>query len=80
MAVAGPVTNRAMHVSNGAFVTSIDFGAVFTGSNYWLDIAVRTNGAATFTELTPRQLITTTPYAVLANSARNLAGVLPGSW
>ncbi len=74
---AGPVTNSAVLVSNGLFTTMIDFGSgVFTGSNYWLDIAVCTNGGEPFTELTPRQPITPTPYAIMAGSASNLLGTL----
>ena len=44
-ALAGPVTNSAMTVSNGLFTTTIDFGSVFDGNPRWLEIAVRTNGA-----------------------------------
>jgi hypothetical protein len=64
-AVAGPLTNSATAVTNGLFITTMDFGkGVFNGTNYWLDMAVRTNGADTFTELTPRQPITPVPYAL----------------
>jgi hypothetical protein len=75
-----PVTNSSVAVANGLFTVTVDFGAgVFTGSNYWLDIAVRTNEAGTFTDLTPRQLITATPYSIMAGSASNLLGTLPAS-
>jgi hypothetical protein len=77
-AMAGPVTNLAVVVSNGLFVTTVDIGAgVFNGSNYWLDIAVRTNGGDDFTDLTPRQAITAAPYAILAGFASNLLGTIP---
>ena len=50
---------------------------VFTGSNCWLDIGVRTNGFATgFTALTPRQPVLPTPYAIFATTASNLVGSL----
>ena len=76
--VAGPVTNLATTVSNGLFTTTVDFGAgVFNGTEYWLDIAVRTNGVGAFTELTPREQILPTPYAIFANTASNLSGTLP---
>ena len=69
-AIAGPVTNSATTVSNGLFTTTIDFGAgVFNGSNYWLEIAVRTNGASSFTTLAPRQQVTPTPYAIYSANA-----------
>ena len=76
--VAGPVTNLATVITNGLFTTTVDFGpAVFDGTAYWLDIAVCTNGASTFTELTPRQQILPTPYAIFANTTSNLSGTLP---
>jgi hypothetical protein len=75
--IAGPVTNNATVVSNGLFSASVDFGPnVFTGSNYWLDLAVRTNGANIFSELTPRQAIAPTPYAIFANTASNVSGTI----
>jgi len=75
IAIAGPVTNLAVAVSNGLFTTTLDFGAgVFAGMNCWLDLAVRTNGAAAFSELAPRQALTPTPYAIFANAASNLLG------
>ena len=73
---AMPITNSAVVVSSGLFTTTLDFGPVFTGLNYWLQIAVRTNGAATFTNLTPRQPLSPVPYAIFANSASNLLGNL----
>jgi hypothetical protein len=79
-ALAGPVTNSATAVSNGLFTSTIDFGSgVFTGTNCWLDVAVRTNGADGFTELTPRQPVTPVPYAIFANTASNLIGTLPAA-
>lgn len=72
--VFGALTNTATSVSNGLFTVALDFGSgIFAGSNYWLDVAVRTNGSATFTELTPRQPITPTPYAIYAPNAGSAA-------
>src|SRR5262245_24336006 len=45
--VAVPVIpiNLAVPVSNGLFTTGMDFGAEnFGGSNFWLEVNVRTNG------------------------------------
>jgi hypothetical protein len=65
----GPVPFTNVIVNNGLFTVPLDFGSgIFTGTNYWLDIYVRTNGAASFTELSPRQPITPTPYAITAGS------------
>ena len=79
--VAGSaLTNAATPVTNGLFTVMLDFGAgVFNGNARWLDIAVRTNGATSFTTLSPRQKLTPTPYAVMANTASNLLGTLPAS-
>lgn len=75
-AIAGPVTNSATAVSNGLFTTAIDFGAgVFTGSDYWLQLTVRTNGGSGFTTLSPRQQITSTPYAIQSLNAANASSV-----
>jgi trimeric autotransporter adhesin len=61
------VTNLNVPVSNGLFIASVDFGAVFDGSARWIEIAVRP-GASTgnFTVLNPRQPLTATPYALYA--------------
>ena len=77
-AIAGPVTTNGVVVSNGLFAVLIDFGpGVFTGTNYWLEIGVESNGISSFTTLAPRQQLTPTPYAIMANSASNLLGTLP---
>ena len=67
---ASPVlTTTNVSVSNGLFTTTLNFGAgIFNGTNLWLDIAVCANGSGTFTELTPRQPITPTPYAMTAGN------------
>jgi hypothetical protein len=52
--VAGPVTNTTA-VSNGLFTVTLDFGSgVFNGPDWWLEIAARTNGAASFATLVLR--------------------------
>jgi len=74
--LGGPVTNAAVPVTNGLFTTTVDFGpGVFTGAAVWLQTDVRTNGAATFTLLSPRQPVTAAPYAVMAGGAGNVAGL-----
>ena len=65
----GSLTNSAMSVSNGLFTAALDFGGVFTGTNYWLEIGARTNGNGMFVTLSPRQSITPTPYAIYSASA-----------
>ncbi|HKW29350.1 MAG TPA: hypothetical protein VJT54_08450 [Verrucomicrobiae bacterium] len=69
-AVAGPVTNSTIVVSNGLFTTTIDFGAgVFNGATYWLELGVRTNGSGTFATLAPRQQVAPTPYAIFSENS-----------
>lgn len=84
--IAGPLTNSAVGVTNGLFIVALDFGgAAFCGDARWLELGVRTNGAAAdFTALSPRQPLTLAPYALYASSAgiavtaTNVAGVLAG--
>jgi hypothetical protein len=69
----GTLTNAATPITNGVFLAPVDFGAVFNGSNYWLELAVRTNGDEAFTVLCPRQQILPVPYALYSASARSAA-------
>ena len=66
--IAGPLTNSATGVSNGLFTVMLDFGAgTFNGADRWLEIGVRTNGSAgAWQNLSPRQQLNATPYAVRA--------------
>src|SRR6202142_1984401 len=44
-AVAGPLTNAPVGVTNGLFTVTLDFGpGIFDGSTRSLEIGVRTNG------------------------------------
>ena len=74
-------TNIAVTVSSGLFFVTLDFGSSspFNGSPQWLNVGVRTNGSTFFTTLSPRQPITSVPYAMMATSASNLLGVLSAS-
>ena len=70
VAIAGPVTNNAVFVTNGLFMVLVDFGpGAFTGATNWLQIGVETNLASPFTTLTPRQQLTPVPYAIYAENA-----------
>lgn len=63
-------------VSAGVFTVQLDFGACpscFNGGNRFLEIAVKPSGGATFTTLTPRQQITSTPYAIKSSTADALS-------
>ena len=68
------VTNVA--VSSGIFTVTLDFGAsAFPGANRWLEISVRLAGAGTYTTLTPRQALTSTPYALKSLSTTTADGL-----
>src|SRR5213078_4585549 len=68
----------AVQVSGGVFTVTLDFGAnAFPGANRFLEISARHPSDPSYTTLSPRQPITSTPYAVrsgratLADSATN---------
>ena len=45
--IGGNLLTNGVSVTNGLFAVALDFGAgIFSGSNYWLEVDVRTNGAA----------------------------------
>src|SRR5712691_2621145 len=70
--VGSTQTLNTVAVSNGVFTVGLDFGAnAFNGANRFLEISARPTGAGSFTLLTPRQQITSTPYAVRSTSAGN---------
>jgi hypothetical protein len=59
--VGDPVALTGVGVANGVFTVTLDFGDSFDGSARWLGISVRTNGASSYTDLSPRQAISPTP-------------------
>ena len=86
--IASPVTTT-VPVTNSLFTVKLDFGAVFTGYERWLDIQVRCPaGVGSWTQLTPRQELTPAPYALalpglytMPNAiSPNLVGGYGGNW
>jgi hypothetical protein len=79
--VAGPITNSAVAVTNGLFTVTLDFGSgSWNGQSNWLQIAVETNSTgAMFTSLTPRQPITSVPYAIYAESGGTATALASGT-
>src|SRR5512138_979987 len=65
----------AVAVSNGSFAVNLDFGtcppssSCFDGSPRFLEVAVKPHGSGSYTPLSPRQTITTTPYAMKSLNA-----------
>ncbi len=81
--VSGTETKSAVAVSNGLFTTTLDFsGAPWSGQSLWLQILVRTNGNGPFSSLSPRQPVTSSPYAIQslnaasASTAANVTGAI----
>ena len=78
-------TVSTVSVSNGLFTVQLDFGAdAFPGANRFLEIGIRPGGSNSFTTLTPRQQISSTPYAVRSLNASSadsvaVAGIPAGS-
>src|SRR5438309_1797145 len=67
--VGSTQTLNTVAVSNGVFTVSLDFGAnAFNGANRFLEISARPTGGS-FTLLTPRQQVTSTPYAIRSANA-----------
>ena len=64
------VTQTGLQVTNGIFTTTLDFGsAVFTGADRYLEIRVKKPSDGSYTTLTPRQLLTSSPYSIKTLSA-----------
>src|SRR5437660_8454415 len=67
--VGSTQTVNTVAVSNGVFTVSLDFGAnSFPGANRFLEISARPTGGS-FILLTPRQQVTSTPYAIRSANA-----------
>jgi len=65
-------------ITNGLFTVTLDFsGASFDGGDRWLEIGVRPGASAgAYTNLAPRQQLTSTPYAI---RAANFSGAVAAS-
>ena len=74
--VGSTQTLNTVAVSNGVFTVSLDFGAnAFPGASRFLEISARPTGSGSFTLLSPRQPITSTPYAVRSLNAASADSV-----
>lgn len=63
-------------VTSGSFSLQLDFGvcaSCFNGADRFLELAVKPTGGPSFTTLSPRQQITTTPYAFKSTSSDGLS-------
>ncbi len=75
------ITNPSVAVSSGVFTVNLDFGAAaFDGADRFLEIAVKRNAGDPFTILTPRQKLTSAPYAITSANAFNLGGLAANTY
>jgi hypothetical protein len=75
--VGGSYATNGITVTNGLFITTIDFGpGIFTGGTNWLEVDVKTNLAGSYTVLSPLQGVTPTPNAIFAETARSVSGTV----
>src|SRR5262245_54416673 len=68
----GDVNVANVTVTNGSFSVQLDFGACascFNGAARFLEVAVKPTSSGTFTTLSPRQPITSAPYAIRSQTA-----------
>jgi hypothetical protein len=69
----------SVEVSNGDYKVNLDFGAtVFSGADRFLEVSFRPTGGSTYTTLTPRQQITSTPYGIRSLVATSADGLSAG--
>jgi hypothetical protein len=70
--VGSTVTLGDVTVTAGLFTVQLDFGNVFDGTALYLQIGVRPGtSTGAYTTLTPRQLLSATPYALYTTQAGN---------
>jgi subtilisin-like proprotein convertase family protein len=80
-AVAAPITKSFTGVANGLITTSLDFGtALDVNRALWLDIQVESPPGSGYVTLSPRQPITATPQARIAQWAQNAQSASTAPW
>ena len=73
-ALFGTVDRYEKQVSDGLFTIELDFGDVFDGREFWIEVSVRPSVGEEYTTLVPRQAVTATPYALYAQGGPWSAG------
>ncbi len=82
----GTILLLSVPVRSGVFTVRLQFGNQFTGEPRFLEIKVAPEGSGTFTTLSPRQPILSTPYAqrslnaTSADNALSLGGLPAGDY
>ncbi len=75
--IGATLSDVPVTVAQGVFSTKLDFGAnALSGANRFLEIAVRRNAGESYTTLTPREQIASSPYAVRTLSAASADNAL----
>ena len=69
--IGSVVTRTGVAVSNGIFSVVLDFGNGFPGADRFLEIRVRNTGSGGYTNLDPRQKISSAPYALKSLAAES---------
>ena len=73
----GVTLTQVVTVSGGLFMTDLDFGSIFDGTELYLQIGVRPDGsAAPYEMLTPRQPLRPTPYALSLRPGADVVGAV----
>ncbi|MBP9109649.1 MAG: collagen-like protein, partial [Pyrinomonadaceae bacterium] len=74
------ITNTSVSVVNGVFTVQLDYTAspFAAGADRWIQIAVKKPADASYTTLTPRQQLTSSPYAITANNVTGTVAVANG--
>ncbi|MGE3074164.1 MAG: hypothetical protein AB7N24_13000 [Dehalococcoidia bacterium] len=70
--VGSTISMAAVPVAAGLFTVDLDFGDVFHGAQYYLEIQVRPAGGGSFTVLSPRETLGAVPNAHYASEAGNI--------
>ena len=68
--VGSTIADLPIAATDGIFGATLDFGSnALSGANRWLEIAVRHNSGESYTTLSPREQIASSPYSVRTLSA-----------
>ena len=77
--IGSAVTLTSVQVTSGIFTVQLDFGNEFPGTGRWLEISVKKPADASLTVLSPRQEITSAPYAIRSLNAANVEASSAGN-
>jgi len=78
--IGSTVTLTNVTVTGGIFTVQLDFGSTaFPGADRYLEISVKKPAEGSYTTLTPRQPVTSVPYAVRALNATSVEATTAGN-